>query len=208
MNNNDDNKSNLSNITDRDKFNAMLHNYTSLSHHIDLYIRTSYVIGFGTITATVTIAAFSFIYNQLVLFCAIPFILFIGAIIYAQVVYNLINHSEHRAKLEEKIKKITKSTEKLIDTETTVGLFKEGWVPYLQVGMVLFFTTAYLYLIIKSIEMIKNIVFTIIYISMIVILFIVGFWLFYYYLKKREKLKLPSMKISKTSRHSKKKKIK
>lgn len=85
-------------------------------------IRTSYQIGFGTVTTAVLVATYAIIAEGKQAFlAAVPFIFFIGAVIYSHVAYLLILYSAHRKIIEKKINKLVKS--KLVDIESTIGLF-------------------------------------------------------------------------------------
>lgn len=92
-------------ITPPDELNIILQNYKSYSDRVNLLIKISYEIGFGTITSAALIMTYSILKadRTLIFFCAVPFVLFIGGIIYCHVMKELLMYFGHMMKIEKNI---------------------------------------------------------------------------------------------------------
>jgi hypothetical protein len=132
------------------KLESMLQNYDSLSNHINSFIARSYEVGFGTLASTIGIGAYAVLNTNTLLFCILPFILFVGAIIYSHITYNLIKFSAHRKKVENKLNNFFGRNNRFIDIETEIGLFSQNR-PFLSQIIILFiFTISFFATIIKG----------------------------------------------------------
>lgn len=129
-------------VSQKNKLDILLQNYNSLCSHIDSMIRTSYQIGFGTVTTAVLVSTYAIITKEKDAFlAAVPFIFFIGAVIYGHVAYLLILYSAHRKKIENKVNKLVKS--KLLDIENTIGLYGANQSFFTKIIILIIFIVTY-----------------------------------------------------------------
>ena len=147
---------NNNHLNNRDILNTMLQNYNSLCNHLDSIIRTSYEIGFGTITTAALVLTFAVFKGrsqpEFLFLLAVPPILFVGGLIYCHNFKSLLMYSSYMITIEERINEKFRIQEKekwILNISNELGIYSDKYRKYLfPTGLIMsiVFTSFYLFL--------------------------------------------------------------
>ncbi len=114
MENSDDEVKNM-------KMSALLKAYETAREGILLRTKAIYDIAFGTITTLVVVTTYSALSKFWLLLAVIPFILFVGAIIFIHLIRGILSNAKFNFKIERKISNMI--GENVLNVEQELGMF-------------------------------------------------------------------------------------